>query len=86
MDEIEIIERLVDCANITFLGLSKFKQSVADKKLLDPRSILRHISIAYVNEFSNYNVLSGVKSKKNRKWSWLFMHGHNQRIQTHGSS
>jgi hypothetical protein len=41
MQYLEKIESKVDCARITFHKLNEFKQLIAQKKELDPLSILR---------------------------------------------
>jgi hypothetical protein len=41
MHYLEKIESKVDCAHITFLKLNEFEQLTAQKKELDPLSVLR---------------------------------------------
>ena len=48
-ENLEKIECKVDCARRTFLKLNEFKQLIAQKKELDPLSVLRLVSTAYVN-------------------------------------
>jgi hypothetical protein len=43
MQYLEKIESKVDCACTTFLKLNEFKQLIAQKKKLDPLSVLRVI-------------------------------------------
>jgi hypothetical protein len=41
MKYLEKIESKADCAHITFLKLNEFKQLIAQKKELDPLSVLK---------------------------------------------